>query len=257
VGADNLVLGRVSRIARQLLVNPFPFDAFIVAPAFTARIISDAQVGVLSSVLAAANIDEISTAIILRLPRLALFTLTSPNDPQSFRLNLRLYAERILAVLQNHNNLVGVVLPLEFGRWNVSLIRALRALPRLALLEFRLPTTFAPTQQQIHRFQTLLAIHLRRFNQIEVITLPIQLVSVQVLHALAPLQHLEVMVIISPGGRGGDAFAWILRESSIEQSHVIFPVLRMVNVNLAGVPAAWKLSTIAMIVNRLFRVLVV
>ena len=149
-----------------------------------------------------------------------------------------------------------VILPLEFGDSNISLIQALRVLPHLSILEFRLPTIFVPTQQHIHDFQSLLANYLLGFNQIQVITLPIQLVNIHVLHALASLHQLEMMNIIPEDGNGGDAFAWILKDSGIQRSSIIFPVLRNANVDLANVPQENKFSTLSIIVNRLPGVLV-
>jgi len=195
--------------------------------------------------------------MILLLPRLATLALTPPIEPHSFRQNRHRYARRILIILRTCTDLVEVVLPLEFRGRNLPMIRALKALPDLSILKFCLPTTFTSTPWDIRRFQSLLAVHLRGFDQIQDIRLPIQLVNTFVLQTLASLEQLEVLRIISTGHSDGETFALILRDSGIQQSETNFRVLNTVDIGLDRVPQSKKFSTLATIKNRLRNALVI
>jgi len=69
-------------------------------------------------------------------------------------------------------------------KWSLLYVKSV---PHLSILEFGLPiTSFLPTEQGILRFQSVLAVHLRGFDQIQVITLPIQLVTTHVRSPKSP-----------------------------------------------------------------------
>ena len=144
----------------------------------SSRVFKNDEVGEYSSAIAASDVDAISTSKILLLPRLLKHTLIPPIEPRFFHQNQQLYENRALTVLRNCEDLLAVKLPLEFCDNNVLMVLAL---PDLFTLEFRLPTSFTPTPQDIRRFQSLFAIHLHGFDQIEVIALPFQLVDTFVL----------------------------------------------------------------------------
>lgn len=242
---------------QQVVLNPSLAPVNINTDTFSSRVINNVQSGVYSLAIAASDINAISTLMILLLPRLVILTLTPAIEPHSFCQNRHRYARNILTILRNCTALVGVVLPLEFHGRNVRMIRALKALPDLSILKICLPTTFTSTPWDIRCFQSLLAVHLRGFNQIQDIRLPIQLVNTFALQTLASLEQLEVLRIISTGHSDGETFALILRDSAIQQSETNFRVLNMVDIDLGRIPQSKKFSTLATIKNRLRKVLVI
>jgi hypothetical protein len=241
---------------QQAVLNPSLSPVNINTDTFS-LIISNVRDGLCSSASAASDIDAISTLTILLLPRLAILALTPAIKPHSFRQNRHRYARRILTILRNCTDLVEVGLPLEFRGRNLAMILALKDLPDLSILMFRLPTTFMSTPRDIRRFQSLLAVHLRGFDQIEDIRLPIQLVNTFVLETLASLEQLQALRIVPTDQRDGETFASVLWDSAIQQSETNFRALNTVDIGLGRVPQSKKLSTVAIIKNKLPKALVI
>ena len=244
-------------VVQQVIIDPALSPVNINTDTVSSRTNSNVQAGVLCFAVAASDMDASSTAKILLLPRLDILALTPAIEPHSFRQNRHHYARRILKILRDCTHLIEVVLPLEFRGRNLPMILALKDLANLSILTFRLPTTSMPTPWDIRLFQSLLAVHLRGFDQIEDIRLPIQLFNTFVLQTLASLEQLQALRIVPTVHRDGETFASLLWYSAIQQSETDFRALNTVDIGLGRVPQSKKLSTVAMIKKKLPKALVI
>ncbi|KIM37644.1 hypothetical protein M413DRAFT_30827 [Hebeloma cylindrosporum] len=255
-----MIVGNIFRFVesavQRLLRNPsFPYLEVLT---YTVRALLINNLHVDSCVLAASDIDAASTLMILLLPRLVTFIVTPPLEPRFFRRNIGDHGRRILNVLNNCWALETVEIPLEFLLQDVQqMVRALKRLRHLSTLEFSLPTTFTLTPRKIERFQSLFAIHLRGFDQIKDITLPIQLIDNAVLQTLASLPQLARLNVTPLDNSDGQNFALLVLDSDLQQSPTNFPALRTVDIGLHRVPQLKQLGTMAIIKNRLGEAIVI